>query len=75
MNIVSVQNRQLSAQAVVLSPLKFWTQRNDTCGFNFTVDEGIKIKLPQAKAAAPQTEETITIFVDAQSPLQKRGKV
>ncbi len=33
---------------------------------NFMVDEGIKIKLPQAKAAAPQTEETITIFVDAQ---------
>ncbi|MBL0712719.1 MAG: biopolymer transporter ExbD [Desulfosarcina sp.] len=32
---------------------------------NFMVDEGIKIKLPQAKAAAPQTEETITIFVDA----------
>jgi biopolymer transport protein ExbD len=33
---------------------------------NFMVDEGIKIKLPQAKAAAPQTEETITVFVDAQ---------
>jgi biopolymer transport protein ExbD len=33
---------------------------------NFMVDEGIKIKLPQAKAAAPQTEEVITIFVDAQ---------
>ena len=32
---------------------------------NFMVDEGIKIKLPQAKAAAPQTEEVITIFVDA----------
>jgi biopolymer transport protein ExbD len=33
---------------------------------NFMVDEGIKIKLPQAKAAAPQTEEVITVFVDAQ---------
>ncbi|GAB6905799.1 ExbD/TolR-like biopolymer transport protein [Desulfosarcina cetonica] len=33
---------------------------------NFMVDEGIKIKLPQARAAAPQTEETITIYVDAQ---------
>jgi biopolymer transport protein ExbD len=32
---------------------------------NFMVDEGIKIKLPQAKAAAPQTEETITVYVDA----------
>ena len=33
---------------------------------NFMVDEGIKIKLPQAKASAPQTEEVITVFVDAQ---------
>lgn len=33
---------------------------------NFMVDEGIKIKLPQAKAAAPQTEETITVYVDQQ---------
>lgn len=33
---------------------------------NFMVDEGIKIKLPQARAAAPQTEETITIYVDSQ---------
>jgi biopolymer transport protein ExbD len=31
---------------------------------NFMVDEGIKIKLPQAKAAAPQTEEVITVYVD-----------
>jgi len=31
---------------------------------NFMVDEGIKIKLPQAKASAPQTEETITVYVD-----------
>ncbi|NVL89503.1 MAG: biopolymer transporter ExbD [Desulfobacterales bacterium] len=33
---------------------------------NFMVDEGIKIKLPQAKAAAPQTEEVITVYVDRQ---------
>lgn len=31
---------------------------------NFMVDEGIKIKLPQAKAAAPQTQREITIYVD-----------
>jgi biopolymer transport protein ExbD len=28
------------------------------------VDEGIKIKLPQANASKPQTEETITVYVD-----------
>jgi biopolymer transport protein ExbD len=33
---------------------------------NFIVDEGIKIKLPQAKASAPQTEEVITVYVDEQ---------
>jgi len=31
---------------------------------NFMVDEGIKIKLPQAKASKPQVEESITIYVD-----------
>lgn len=31
---------------------------------NFLVEEGIKVKLPQAKAAAPQTEEVITVYVD-----------
>ncbi|NQT10230.1 MAG: biopolymer transporter ExbD [Desulfobacteraceae bacterium] len=31
---------------------------------NFMVDEGIKIKLPQAKTSAPQTEQEITIYVD-----------
>ncbi len=31
---------------------------------NFMVDEGIKIKLPQAKTSAPQTEEVITVYVD-----------
>jgi biopolymer transport protein ExbD len=33
---------------------------------NFMVEEGIKIKLPQAKAAAPQPEEVITVYVDEQ---------
>ena len=33
---------------------------------NFMVEEGIKIKLPQANAAAPQTEEVITVYVDQQ---------
>ena len=31
---------------------------------NFIVDEGITVKLPQAKAAAPQVEKTITVYVD-----------
>ena len=31
---------------------------------NFMVDEGIKIKLPQAKASQPQIEQTITVYVD-----------
>lgn len=31
---------------------------------NFMVDEGIKVKLPQAKAAAPLTQQEITIYVD-----------
>ncbi|MBW2108568.1 MAG: biopolymer transporter ExbD [Deltaproteobacteria bacterium] len=33
---------------------------------NFMVDEGIKVKLPQAKASAPQAEEVITVCVDRQ---------
>lgn len=33
---------------------------------NFMVEEGIKIKLPQAKASAPQTEESLTVYVDRQ---------
>jgi biopolymer transport protein ExbD len=33
---------------------------------NFMVEEGIKIKLPQARAAAPQTEEVITVYVEQQ---------
>ena len=33
---------------------------------NFMVEEGIKIKLPQAKASAPQVEKEITVYVDRQ---------
>ncbi|PXF57905.1 MAG: biopolymer transporter ExbD [Deltaproteobacteria bacterium] len=33
---------------------------------NFMVEEGIKIKLPQAQAAAQQVEEVITVYVDRQ---------
>jgi len=31
---------------------------------NFMVDEGIKVKLPQAQASAPQVQKEITIYVD-----------
>ncbi len=31
---------------------------------NFMVDEGITIKLPQAKAAKAQTQQDITVYVD-----------
>jgi len=31
---------------------------------NFMVDEGIKIKLPQANASAPQVQKEITVYVD-----------
>ena len=33
---------------------------------NFIVEEGIKIKLPNAKASAPQVKQEITVFVDNQ---------
>jgi len=33
---------------------------------NFMVDEGIKVKLPQANASADLVEETITVYVDKQ---------
>lgn len=32
---------------------------------NFMVDEGIDVKLPKANAAKPQTQEEITLYVDA----------
>lgn len=31
---------------------------------NFMVDEGLRIKLPQAQASAPITREEITVYVD-----------
>ncbi|GAB6097338.1 biopolymer transporter ExbD [Desulfatiferula olefinivorans] len=31
---------------------------------NFLVEEGIRIKLPQARASAPMTQEEITVYVD-----------
>jgi biopolymer transport protein ExbD len=31
---------------------------------NFMVDEGIKVKLPQARASAPQIQQEITVYVD-----------
>ena len=31
---------------------------------NFMVDEGIRIKLPQARSSAPMTREEITVYVD-----------
>jgi biopolymer transport protein ExbD len=31
---------------------------------NFMVDEGISVKLPQARASAPVTHEEITVYVD-----------
>ncbi len=36
---------------------------------NFIINEGIDIKLPQAKASRPQTQKEITVYVDA------RGRV
>ena len=31
---------------------------------NFMTEEGIKVKLPQARASAPQAEKEITVYVD-----------
>ena len=33
---------------------------------NFMVDEGITVKLPQAQASAPQTQQEITVYVDGE---------
>ena len=41
---------------------------------NFLVDEGINIKLPQAKAAAPQIKQEITIYVDKNGTAFLRDK-
>ena len=42
---------------------------------NFMVDEGIKIKLPQAKAAAPQTQQEITVYVDQEGRTYLKNKL
>ncbi len=42
---------------------------------NFMVDEGIKIKLPQAKASAPQTQKEITVYVDKDGRSYIQNKV
>ena len=41
---------------------------------SFMVDEGIKIKLPQAKAAAPQTQQEITVYVDREGRVYLENK-
>ncbi len=41
---------------------------------NFMVDEGIKIKLPQARAAAPQTRQEITVYVDREGRTFMKNK-
>ena len=41
---------------------------------NFLVEEGIKIKLPQARASAPQTQEVITVIVDRNGQAYLNGK-
>jgi len=41
---------------------------------NFMVDEGIKIKLPQAQAAAPQTQQEITVYVNKEGRVFMQNK-
>lgn len=41
---------------------------------NFMVDEGIGIKLPHAQAAAPQTQQELTVFVDRDGRAYIRNK-
>lgn len=43
---------------------------------NFIVEEGIKIKLPNARASAPQVKQEITVFVDKEgTPYMANTKV
>ena len=42
---------------------------------SFMVDEGIKIKLPQARAAAPQTQQEITVYVDREGRVYLENKL
>ncbi len=41
---------------------------------NFIVEEGIKIKLPNAKASAPQVKQEITVFVDKEGTIYISNK-
>jgi biopolymer transport protein ExbD len=41
---------------------------------NFIVEEGIKIKLPNARASAPQVKQEITIFVDKEGTAYMANK-
>jgi len=41
---------------------------------NFMVEEGVNIKLPQAKASAPQIEEEITVYIDQEGRILLKNK-
>ena len=41
---------------------------------NFMVEEGVNIKLPQAKASAPQIEEEITVYIDQEGRVLLKNK-
>jgi len=41
---------------------------------NFMVEEGIKVKLPYAKASSPQKEEEITIYIDKEGKIYFKGR-
>ncbi|MFO7559305.1 MAG: biopolymer transporter ExbD [Desulfobacterales bacterium] len=41
---------------------------------NFMVDEGISIKLPQARTAAPQTQQEITVYVDKEGRIYIKNR-
>lgn len=41
---------------------------------NFMVDEGISIKLPQARTAAPQTQKEITVYVDKEGRIYIKNR-
>lgn len=62
----TVQNRKTSVQMplTALIDIVFLLLIYFLLTTNFLVEEGIKVKLPQARASAPQTEEVITVFVD-----------
>jgi len=41
---------------------------------NFMVEEGINIRLPQAKASAPQIQEEITVYIDQEGGVFLKNK-